>query len=98
MAPPASTILCLLAMFAKTLNFIAPLVLLVVACTTVQATNGYVDAWCECGAESTTSVICSDIGANYDGGSCGTTNDSEYNAFNTICFDKTGGASASCWN
>ncbi|KAG0313093.1 hypothetical protein BGZ99_009084, partial [Dissophora globulifera] len=71
-------------MFAKPLNFISPLVVLLVASMTVEAFQ----EWCVCENSKlgrNTQNSCSNAGGKYDGGSCGMDSEGKVNSFSAYC-------------
>ncbi|KAG0300275.1 hypothetical protein BGZ98_009308, partial [Dissophora globulifera] len=76
-------------MFAKPLNFIAPLAVLLVACMTVKAE--VMPQWCTC--DDATHVVCNyggvpgtkDVYGVWDGHTCRLDSDSQYYGFGNEC-------------
>ncbi|KAG0302356.1 hypothetical protein BGZ99_003014 [Dissophora globulifera] len=104
MALAAFTTLRLLAMFAKSQNFIAPLLVALVACMTVEAglTLPY---WCSCGFGTDTNFftqgVCKAAGGDFNGGNCFVRTKNQASTFDTSCisadYTGTGSSYTQCW-
>ncbi|KAG0313515.1 hypothetical protein BGZ99_008840 [Dissophora globulifera] len=82
MTPRESIFQCLIAMFAKSSKFIAPLVVVLIACLTVEANH-----WCTCSKPQTMSAntVCTDVGGSYTGGNCLMPDSNHDDTYLTLC-------------
>ncbi|KAG0329951.1 hypothetical protein BGZ99_009395, partial [Dissophora globulifera] len=81
-------------MFAKSKNFVAPLVVALVACMTVEAVS--LPQWCTCGDVATTKSNCISWGS-FDGHTCKVTTDHNYDQFGVYCKLGDGNDWPVCW-
>ncbi|KAG0322820.1 hypothetical protein BGZ99_003132 [Dissophora globulifera] len=81
-------------MFANSKKFVTPLVVLLVACMTVEAVT--MPQWCIC--QDKTSQACVTVGGNFDGHTCGISDEVAYYNFGGYCRNTPYTASkAVCW-